>query len=170
MHRKNMQRMQGAPIPSHYARAPTAGERRELQRRVKHVNPTLYSSPQATAFRGITIREARHNVRLSNWPEHGGPASSTVLKIRTPQLRQDYPEAFAPAQTAMTAATLYNSQHALARESIDGLGRPASAQVRVSAESLPQLGRGGIPRPSSAPGSHVGISPRMQSELRNLVY
>ena len=111
------------------------------------VNPSLYASPP---HRGIAIREARHNPRFSYWPHDGGPAA---IRLNPTSRTHAPPPPHRPTPKTSTAT------------------RPASAQVRPGAQRAKTLPRvQALPRPSSAPPSHAGLSPLMANEMYNIVY
>ena len=139
------------------------------------VNASLFASPQSTCFRGLAVREARHDPKLSNWPHEGGPASSRAVNLKAPQLRHERAAsqqdgdgqgaAWAEAELGATAPRLDRGA------SRPLTLRPASATVRADAAWAATLPRvPGVPRPSSAPPVHSGLSPLMRSEMTGLVY
>ena len=106
-----------------------------------------------------SMRACRFDARFSNWAGGKYTAVTANSVVEVAALEQA-PAATQVPRTLAEVKALHDPR------------RPQSAQYGRQARALTHVGgeqQRALPRPSSAPPKHAGISPRMQSELRNIV-
>ena len=176
------------PARPHTTQAPTAWgahanvAQHSAQRRVKgRVDPSLYARSDLLLppHYGVAIREARHNPRFSNWPQDGSAAA-----CKLPLESQRTEKSSAEKSSAEKKSSLGDDQQmqfvSLAsitemqlgrHQHVDQRGRQSFARPVSSVHIRPAGPQArALPRPSSAPPSHFGLCPMMESEITRLVY